>query len=82
MTPQDLAIALCLLQGDLFTKITPSQCIAHLRKQPLNSVETLQNTARKIAFWVKKSILRSDEISHRGLALKFFVNVAQVCLLS
>ncbi|KAF9496004.1 hypothetical protein BDN71DRAFT_1446698 [Pleurotus eryngii] len=79
MTPQDLAIALCLLQGDLFTKITPSQCIALLRKQPLNSVETPQNTARKIAFWVKKSILRSDEISHRGLALKFFVNVAQAC---
>ncbi|KAF4576870.1 hypothetical protein EYR36_000532 [Pleurotus pulmonarius] len=79
MTPQDLAIALCLLQGDLFNKITPSQCIAHLRKQPLNSVEFLQNTAHKIAFWVKKSILRSDEISHRGLALKFFVNVALAC---
>ncbi|KAF8061461.1 hypothetical protein FPV67DRAFT_1509075 [Lyophyllum atratum] len=80
MMPQDLAIALTLLEGDKYKAILPTDYIAHLRKQHRpNNVEAACLTNNKIVLWVKQSVLHYDAIGLRAQVLKFFVNTAVAC---
>ncbi|KAG5652947.1 hypothetical protein H0H81_002955 [Sphagnurus paluster] len=77
--PQDLAIALTLLEGDKYRAILPTDYIAHLRNHRPNNVEAAYMTNNKIVLWVKQSILHYDGIESRAQVLKFFVNTAMAC---
>ncbi|KAF5386738.1 hypothetical protein D9615_001785 [Tricholomella constricta] len=80
MMPQDLAIALTLLEGDKYKAILPTDYIAHLRRQPRpNNVEAAYLINNKIVLWVKQSVLHYDAIDSRAQVLKFFVNAALAC---
>jgi hypothetical protein len=76
--PYDIAIALSIVEGDIYNHILPADYIAHLLRLSTPNIEAAYDINNKIGFWVKKSILRPDRIESRGEALKFFVNVADV----
>lgn len=77
--PQDLAIALTLLEGDKYKVLVPSDYIAHLRRHPgYNNVQGAYTVNNKIVFWVKDSILHYDRVDQRADVLKFFIHTAQV----
>ncbi|KAG6909463.1 hypothetical protein DXG01_000448 [Tephrocybe rancida] len=81
ITPNDLAVALTLLEGDRYRAILPTDYIAHLSKQPRsNNVQAAYLTNNKIVLWVKQSLLHYDTIDARAQVLKFFVNTAVACL--
>ncbi|KDR73425.1 hypothetical protein GALMADRAFT_124495 [Galerina marginata CBS 339.88] len=78
--PQDLAIALTLLEGDKYKALVPSDYIAHLRRHPgYNNVEGAYTTNNKIILWVKDSILHDDSAENRAAVLKFFIHTAMEC---
>ncbi|KAG6861734.1 hypothetical protein C0995_012738 [Termitomyces sp. Mi166 len=80
MTPNDLAIALTLLEGDRYSAILPADYIAHLsRRTRSHSVEAAYLTNNKIVLWVKQSVLHYDTIDSRAQVFKFFVNTAVAC---
>ena len=77
--PQDLAIALSLLEGDQYKMLVPSDYIAHLRRHPgYNNVRGAYTTNNRIVYWVKESILHYDRVDQRVDVLKFFIHTAQV----
>ncbi|KAG6833188.1 hypothetical protein H0H87_010250 [Tephrocybe sp. NHM501043] len=80
ITPNDLAIALSLLEGDKYKAILPTDYFAHLSRQPRpNNVEAAYLTNNKIVLWVKQSVLHYNTIEERARVLKFFVNTAVAC---
>lgn len=77
--PDDLAIALTLLEGGRYRNIAPADYIAHLKRHSgPNNVEAAYVTNNKIVLWVKQSILHYDEVEFRGDVLKFLINTADV----
>jgi len=77
--PNELAIALALLEGDKYKVLVPSDYIAHLRRHAgHNNVEGAYTTHNKIIFWVKDSVLHYDTVEKRADVLKFFIHTAQV----
>lgn len=81
--PQDLAIALSILEGDQYKILVPSDYIAHLRRHSgYNSVQGAYTTNNRILFWVKDSILHYDRVDQRADVLKFFIHTAQVSEIS
>jgi len=80
--PQDLAIALVVLEGDNYTRILPRDYISFLQHpEANNNIEIARNTNRQIVNWVKYSILRYDDLTMRRDTLQFFVHAAQVFLM-
>ncbi|KDR72786.1 hypothetical protein GALMADRAFT_212816 [Galerina marginata CBS 339.88] len=78
--PQDLAIALSLLEGDKYKPLVPSDYIGHLRRHPgYNNIEGAYTTNIKIILWVKVSILHHDSAENRAAVLKFFIHTAMEC---
>ncbi|KAJ3507608.1 hypothetical protein NLJ89_g6206 [Agrocybe chaxingu] len=78
--PQDLAIALTLLEGDKYKALLPSDYIAHLgQHQGYNNVKAAYTTNNKIITWVKDSVLHYDSVEKRADVLKFFINTATEC---
>jgi len=77
--PNELAIALALLEGDKYKALVPSDYIAHLRRHAgYNNVEGAYTANNKIIFWVKDSVLHYDSVEKRADVLKFFIHTAQV----
>jgi len=77
--PNELAIALALLEGDKYKALVPSDYIAHLRRHAgRNNVEGAYTANNKIIFWVKESVLHYDSVEKRADVLKFFIHTAQV----
>lgn len=73
VTPSALADALSLLEGGIYSKITPADCVAHLLQLPSTeniSAATVANN--RIVNWVKKSVLRSNDVDARCSVYKFF----------
>jgi hypothetical protein len=78
-TPDELAEALTILEGVMFSRVRPADYISHLKQfQTPNRVADAILTTRKIAFWVKQRVLRSDQIKTRGRAFKFLLRTAEV----
>jgi len=78
--PNELAIALALLEGDKYKVLVPSDYIAHLRRHGgHNNVEGAYTANNNIIFWVKDSVLHYDDVQKRADVLKFFIHTAVVC---
>jgi hypothetical protein len=81
--PQDLAIALMMLEGDKYARIIPGDYISYLRRpEENNSIGAARKTNDLIIKWVKHSVLREDTLYQRKQVLTFFVNTAVVTLSS
>lgn len=79
ISPKDLAIALTIIEGDRWGSIRPADYIHYFTKNPgHNPIEMAWVTNNTIVSWVKKSILRSENVEIRGETFKFFVHVAEV----
>jgi son of sevenless-like protein len=77
--PFELAIALSLLEGDIYKVLVPFDYIAHLRKYSgHNKVEGAYTTNNKVIFWIKDSVLHYDTAEKRANVLNFFINTALV----
>ncbi|KAF5324648.1 hypothetical protein D9611_004380 [Ephemerocybe angulata] len=80
ITPQGLAIALTLLEGDKFKAIMPCDYLANqCRKPGFNNVDAACSVNSKIITWIKQSLLHYDALQARASVLKFFINTAQEC---
>ncbi|KZV65841.1 ras GEF [Peniophora sp. CONT] len=78
--PLELAVALTVLEGTLFSQITHFDCLAQLQRLAgARRVERAVGASNRIMNWVKKSILRSDSPDIRADVYKFFINVAEEC---
>lgn len=81
ITPNQLAVALTLLEGEKYKSVTPSDYLAHLGRHPgHNNIEGVYTTNNKITLWVKDTILRCGDTSTRASTLKFFIETATVSL--
>ncbi len=77
--PENLAVALTLLEVDRFKAILPTDYLQHtIVSTSAGKVNTALATSARIQLWIKKSILHSDEQDGRVEVLKFFVLAAQV----
>ncbi|KAF8921531.1 kinase-like domain-containing protein [Mucidula mucida] len=78
--PENLAVALTLLEVDRFKAILPTDYLQHtIVSTSAGKVNTALATSARIQLWIKKSILHSDEQDGRVEVLKFFVLAAQEC---
>ena len=79
LVPTDLAIAFTLIEGDLYSRITQTDCVVHLQQiSGTRHIDAARKANNRIVNWVKKSVLRSDEVQSRSEVFKFFVNTAEV----
>jgi hypothetical protein len=79
MTPRDIAECLTWVEGDLYSQILPADYIVQaLTPSVANKVEAASAMNNKIGYWVKRSILYSDQLESRGRLFKYFVEIAQV----
>jgi hypothetical protein len=68
-----------MLEGELYKHTLPHDYIVHLHhKSTANNVHAAFTMHHKIDNWVKKSILRPDDVGKRGETLRFFVQTADV----
>ncbi|RXW24190.1 hypothetical protein EST38_g1647 [Candolleomyces aberdarensis] len=80
VTPQGLAIALTLLEGDRYRQIMPCDYLANQCGRPgFNNVDAACSVNNKIILWVKQSLLHYDALQHRADVLKFFIHTAKEC---
>jgi son of sevenless-like protein len=78
-TPQDLAIALAMLEGDKYTEILPCDYIYHIQCSEGNeNINAALNANDKIVYWVQHDVLRHDDLKTRRDVLNFFVYTAEV----
>jgi len=78
-TPKQMAVALTALEGVMYRRIRPADYLNHFYEfQGPSCVSAARDTSRKITFWVKQKVLRSDNIKRRGKAFKFFLQTAEV----
>jgi RasGEF domain len=76
---EQIAAALMVLEGDMYSRIRAADCINHLQeRQCPNRVAEVHAMTLKITFWVKQKVLHSDRIEERGEMLKFFLKIAEV----
>ena len=79
MTPQGLALALTLLEGDKFKQITPTDCLAHLcDRREYTNVEAADAVNKKIVIWVQQSLVHYETLNRRVSVMKFFIQTAEV----
>lgn len=79
ITPQGLAIALTLLEGDRYRQIMPCDYLANQCGRPgYNNVDAACSVNNKIILWIKQSLLHYDALQSRAAVLKFFINTANV----
>ena len=79
MSPQDFAVALTILEGEVYEKILPADYIACIRRLPGNRVDKASEINKRIVVWVKQTLLKPETISARAAVMQFFIVTAQVC---
>jgi len=78
-SPDSLAKALTILEGEEYTHILPSDYIVHLLQPSiLGHIAAISTTKRKIEFWVSKSILSPRHFKERANVFRFFAKTAIV----
>lgn len=79
ITPHALAEALTLLDGELYGKVTASDCIGWLiGVQDNNGLSSFIAENDRLSYWVKASILNPDHHFQRSERRKYFLCVAEV----
>ena len=77
--PNELAIALALLEGDKYKVLVPFDYIAYLKGHAgHNNIEKAYMTNNDIILWVTNSVLHSDTVEKRAGVLNYFIITAQV----
>jgi son of sevenless-like protein len=80
INPNELAIALSLLEGDKYKVLVPFDYLAYLKKPAgHNNIEGMHTTNNEIILWVKDSVLHHDTVEKRADDLNYFINTAQEC---
>ena len=77
---RDLAIALLILERDMYARILPADYISYLRSQPPseeNNINYLFQINGQITHWTKQVVLH-DKLEERIKLFKFFVDTAKV----
>ncbi|KLO12025.1 kinase-like protein [Schizopora paradoxa] len=78
--PDKLAFAMMLLEGNIYKRITPTDCVLYLMDQDSpTSIFHARILNNKIVNWVKRAILLPDQTSDRADTLRFFINTAFEC---
>ncbi|KAI0050015.1 ras GEF, partial [Auriscalpium vulgare] len=75
----DLATALTVVEGDCYAKITYLDVVLHLLHSNNKHIEAASVMNNRIVNWVKKRVLKSNDVSRRAEVFKFFVNAAEEC---
>jgi hypothetical protein len=79
--PEDIAIALTMVEAESYRRLRPADYIHFLLRHPgPNSVEAANATSAKVESWVKRTVLRSEELKSRVEVFKFFIHIAEVGL--
>ncbi|KLO14885.1 ras GEF [Schizopora paradoxa] len=78
--PKGFALGMMMLEGNVYRRITPTDCVLHLsaRGRPSSVSESLV-LSKRIVMWVKRAITRSNQIGERSDALRFFIDTASEC---
>jgi hypothetical protein len=78
--PEEVALALAVLEGKIFKELLPSECIAYVRGHAIgsHSVQRAFDFNKQISSWVKQSILLFDSYEERATMKTFFVKAAEV----
>ncbi|KAJ6590827.1 ras guanine nucleotide exchange factor domain-containing protein [Mycena sp. CBHHK59/15] len=78
-TPYDLAVALTLMEGDLYKPICSTDYLLNYKGLP-SRIDTLLAAHEKIIQWVKYSVLRHDEMEDTVSEIRRYTKAAQECL--
>ncbi|TFK55297.1 hypothetical protein OE88DRAFT_1030281 [Heliocybe sulcata] len=80
VTHRKLAAALTVLEGCNYSNITHTDWILHFRTPSVRScIDVALETGIQLQNWVKRSILRLDDVEKRAKRYKFFFDTAEAC---
>ncbi|KAG6846086.1 hypothetical protein H0H87_006450 [Tephrocybe sp. NHM501043] len=80
LEPVDIAEQLTLIESKRYVKITPKECLQHIRKQaPVSNLSEFCSTHDKIVSWVKTCILTVEALGKRATIIEFWIKVAEKC---
>jgi hypothetical protein len=81
----ELAVALTIVEGEHFASVLPGQIVAYLVRQPApaadndrSALDDALETHALVRRWVKRSVLRCDDLESRVLRIEFMIAAAQV----
>jgi son of sevenless len=82
LDPTDVAEQLSLIEWNLYSKITPQECLSYAKTQKGKAVANLNafcGTHDKLAAWVQSSILYTGALGKRAEMVDFWIKIAEVC---
>jgi son of sevenless-like protein len=80
VTPKEIAIALTMVDAENYKRLRPPDYIRSLlRHSGPSNVEAAKAINAKVECWVKKTILRAEDLKSRVELLAFFIHIAEVC---
>ena len=82
LEPKIIADQLTVYEFDLYSKITPQQCLTYVKTRTGSDVAKLHafcSTHDKLGAWVKTSILNGEAAGKRAYTVDFWIKVAEVC---
>jgi hypothetical protein len=81
----ELAVALTIVEGERFASVLPGQIVAYLVRQPApaadndrSALDDALETYALVTRWVKRSVLRCDDLKSRVVRIEFMIAAAQV----
>ncbi|KAG6842406.1 hypothetical protein C0991_007536 [Blastosporella zonata] len=80
LDPVDLAEQLTLIEWKRYVKITPKECVLHVKKQvAISNLAEFCSTHDKIVSWVKACILTTDGLTKRAQIIDLWIKTAEKC---
>lgn len=78
--PEDIADSLTVIEGEFYSKITQTDCIAHVRGTPITThIASASKIHNRLVNWVKLHIISYKDVNRRSTKFKYFVLIAEEC---
>ena len=78
LDPRDLAVALSLLEGEIYQTLRPLDYVLHLTKNRSENIKKFYEMNDKIRLWIIDTTLQYDEVRRRADVMTYFIKTALV----
>ncbi|KAM0789291.1 hypothetical protein ACM66B_000131 [Microbotryomycetes sp. NB124-2] len=82
--PLEIARQISIMDGKLFTKITPQECLGKAWPREYGSdspnISAMIDMSNAVTRWVTETILQQEETKKRAAIIKHFILIAERCL--
>ncbi|KAK4051336.1 cell division cycle- protein [Microbotryomycetes sp. JL201] len=82
--PLEVARQISIMDGKLFTKITPQECLGKAWPREFGSdspnISAMIDMSNAVTRWVTETVLQQEETKKRAAVIKHFILIAERCL--